>query len=71
MSFRESIGRNREQLGKKLDIIFIGLIIYSAVTIALETVSGLSPGARSFLDYSRLAVTGIFTVEYRVPIQFV
>ncbi|MCY3873836.1 MAG: ion transporter [Rhodobacteraceae bacterium] len=68
MSFWESIERNRDQLGEKLDIIIIGLIIYSAVTIALETISGLSPGARSFLDYSRLAVTGIFTVEYVVRV---
>ena len=49
MSFRESIAGNRNQLGEKLDIINIGLIMYSAITTALKTISGLSPGARSFL----------------------
>lgn len=81
MRFRDSIARNRDQFGEKLDIIIIiGLIMYSAVTIALEAISGLSPGpgARSFLDYSRLVVTGIFTVEYfsrviasKRPLKFV
>lgn len=63
VGFRDSIERIKDRPGEKLDVIIIALIIYSAVTIALETTAGLSPGVRSFLDLSRLAVREIFTAE--------
>ena len=62
MSFRESVERIKDKLVEKLDVIIIGLIIYSAVTIALETISGLSPGGRLIAGLIVLICLGVVAV---------
>lgn len=41
-----------------------GLILYSVVAFSIGTLPDLSPGIRSFLQYSEIIVVGLFTVEY-------
>ena len=64
MAIIETIRKHRDSFRRNIDIIVIGLIVYSAITIAIETLAGLPPGVEVFLDVSRIVLTGIFTVEY-------
>ena len=68
MAIIETIRKHRDSLRRNIDIIVIGLIVYSAITIAIETLAGLPPGVEVFLDVSRIVLTGIFTVEYVIRV---
>ncbi len=68
MAIIETIRKHRDSFRRNIDIIVIGLIVYSAITIAIETLAGLPPGVEVFLDVSRIVLTGIFTVEYVIRV---
>lgn len=50
--------------GRMFDWLVLGLIIYSIITLTIESFPGLSPETRGFLWASEIAVTILFTLEY-------
>ncbi|WP_432695513.1 ion transporter [Marinobacterium sp. YM272] len=54
--------------GKIIDWILIGLIVYSVVTLTIDTIPGLSPALKRFLTISEVVVTLIFTLEYALRV---
>jgi len=50
--------------GRIFDWIILGLIIYSIITLTIESFPNLSPDTRAFLWYSEIFVTILFTIEY-------
>jgi voltage-gated potassium channel len=42
----------------------MGLIVYSIITLSIETLPDLSPATRRFLAHSEVVVTIAFTIEY-------
>lgn len=54
--------------GRLFDWVVIALIVYSIVTLTLETLPDLDRSARQFLWYSEVIVTLAFTCEYLLRI---
>jgi voltage-gated potassium channel len=50
--------------GRAFDYLVIALIIYSMITLSIETIPGLSEAVYRYLIYSEIVITTIFTIEY-------
>lgn len=50
--------------GRLFDWVVMTLIVYSILSLTVETLPGLSESAQRFLRYSEAAVTALFTLEY-------
>ena len=50
--------------GRIFGWLLIGLILYSIVTLSIETLPGLSASTRRFLGVSEAVVTILFSIEY-------
>lgn len=68
MSIRESVNHPDTIYGRALDLTVLILILYSMVTLSIETLPDLDPRTTSFLEYSEIVVTLLFTVEYLLRI---
>ncbi|NND81303.1 MAG: ion transporter [Gammaproteobacteria bacterium] len=64
MRLAEIIWSNNTTAGRVFDLCIMTLILYSIVTLSLETLPGLSESTTSFFWYSEAVVTLIFTAEY-------
>ena len=51
-------------VGRGVALAIYGLIIASAIIIALETMPNLNPGFNSFLVTAELVILGLFVIEY-------
>lgn len=54
--------------GRTFDWIVIALIIYSIITLSVETLPGLGQVALQYFWYSEVVVTLVFTVEYALRV---
>lgn len=54
--------------GMLFDWVVVALIVYSVITLTIETLPDLSDSARRFLRYSEIVVTLLFTAEYLLRI---
>ncbi len=68
----------RERLVRGLELLTLGLIVYTLVTLPFETLPDLAPATHRFLAWSEATVTAVFTLEYllraalaRRPLQYV
>ena len=68
MSIAEVVQRSDTPAGRVFDLCVLGLILYSIVTLSIETVPDLSEPSKKFLRVSEILVTLIFTVEYGLRI---
>ncbi len=50
--------------GKTFDWIIVGFILYSSITLSLETLPNLNSSTRRFLRISEIVISLVFTVEY-------
>ena len=50
--------------GRAFDFAVLALILYSILTLTIETLPDLSPSTIAFLEWSEIIVTLTFTVEY-------
>ncbi len=70
MNRKEQIRRLVEdtdtRAGRVFDWAVLGLIIYSIITLTIESFPDISPETRRFLWYSEIIVTLLFTIEYAV-----
>ena len=64
MSITDIIHKSDTRAGRAFDIGILALIIYSIITLSLETLPGLSSGAERLLRVSEIVVTLLFTAEY-------
>ncbi len=64
MKLLQIIKQPDTRAGRTFDLIVISLIIYSIITLSIETLPNLSGQTRSFLAYSEIVITLIFTFEY-------
>ncbi|MCW5698115.1 MAG: ion transporter [Bauldia sp.] len=65
---RAAIEGDHARLGRLVPFVLHGLIVFSLITIALDTIPDLSDRTRDFLDAAELVVVVIFTVEYALRI---
>jgi voltage-gated potassium channel len=50
--------------GRIFDLSVMALIIYSIITLTIETLPGIGDAAKKFLRYSEIIVTVLFSFEY-------
>ncbi len=68
MRIREIFRRPDTPAGKVVDLAILGLIIYSVITLSIETLPDLEPWVQTYLYYSEIVVTILFTIEYGLRI---
>ena len=68
MSIRDLLNRPDTGPGKAFDLCVLGLIVYSVITLSVETLPDLDPGTVAFLEYSEIVVTILFTIEYALRV---
>jgi voltage-gated potassium channel len=62
--FKRLIEQNDTPAGQTFNWVVLGLIVYSAFTLSVETLPDLSPALRRLLEVSETVVTVRFTLEY-------
>lgn len=50
--------------GRVFDLVVLALVFYSIITLSIETLPNLPDSAVTFLFYSEIVVTILFTIEY-------
>ncbi len=68
MSLVEIVQKSDSRLGRAFDMTILVLIVYSVITLSIETLPNLSEQTTFFLRISEVVVTLIFTVEYLLRI---
>lgn len=68
MNLRKIVHDTETRAGRLFDLTVLVLIVFSLVTFSLETLPKLSPAARRALEFSEIAVTLLFTLEYGLRI---
>ncbi len=68
MKLTDIVQKNDTLGGKLFDWATIALILYSVLTLTIETLPNLSPTAVQFLEVSEIVVTVLFTIEYSLRV---
>ncbi len=63
-TLKQIVQEQNTPLGRAFDASINFLIIFSAISFAIETLPDLNPGVRRFLHGTEVVVIGIFTLEY-------
>jgi voltage-gated potassium channel len=63
---KQAVEQTDTPAGQTFNWLILLLILYSALTLSIETLPDLSPGWRRFLGVSEVVVTSIFTLEYLI-----
>ena len=61
---KEIVNGRDKPISIAFDWFILALIVYSVVTLTLETMPGWSAVSKKFFNISEFVVTGIFTLEY-------
>ena len=64
MNIRKIVQESDTPAGRGFDLFVLFLVVYSIVTLSVETVPGLPPVVEQALHISEVAVTIVFTIEY-------
>lgn len=64
MKIYDIVQRSDTTAGRTFDSFVLFLIIFSIITLSVETFAGLSSTTYKLLDLSEVVVTVLFTVEY-------
>jgi len=64
MRISQVIWKSDTVSGRAFDLVVLALIVYSMVTLSLETLPDLSDTSAQFLRISEIVITFLFTVEY-------
>ena len=64
MSIYTIVQESDSRAGRVFDFFFLFLIVTSILTISIETLPGLSQGARAAIVISDVVITVLFTIEY-------
>ena len=64
MKIYDIVQRSDTTAGRTFDFFVLFLIVFSIITLSVETLPGLSSTAKELLDLSEVVVTVLFTVEY-------
>lgn len=64
MKIYDIVQRSDTTVGRTFDFFVLFLIVFSIITLSVETLPGLSSTTKEFLDLSEVVVTVLFTVEY-------
>lgn len=64
MTLHDIVQKSDTIAGRLFDLLVLALIVFSIVTLSVETLPGLSPVAIWWLHISEIVVTGLFTLEY-------
>ncbi|MGB5246852.1 MAG: ion transporter [Woeseia sp.] len=64
MNLTDLVQNQNTRAGRVFYWLVFSLILYSIVTMSIETLPKLSPATVSFLYYSEIVVTLVFTLEY-------
>lgn len=68
LALRRVVEDTDTRAGRFFDWLMLTLILYSIVTLTIETLPGLDQGMQRFLRFSEVIVTLIFTAEYALRI---
>lgn len=64
MRISEIVWKSDTSSGRVFDLVVTVLILYSMITLSIETMPGLSDSTAPFLRVSEIIITLLFTVEY-------
>ena len=64
MNIAKTIQQTETTTGRKFDLAVLALIIYSVISISIETIPDLSLSTRRALIISDAVITILFTIEY-------
>ena len=64
MTLREVVQNADTRGGRAFDAVTLALIVYSVLTLTLETLPDLPAGVSAFLNVSEIVVTLLFSAEY-------
>ena len=64
MRIAEIVWKSDTAAGRAFDLIVLALIVYSMITLSIETLPDLSDASAQFLRISEVVVTLLFTGEY-------
>lgn len=64
MGIAETVWNTDSRAGRIFDLGVLALVLFSMITLAVETLPGLSANAYRVLGISEVVVTVLFTVEY-------
>ena len=64
MSLRQIINESNTVAGKTFDYAVLALIVFSIITLTVDTLPDLPPIIDNALDISEIVITVLFTIEY-------
>lgn len=68
MRITDVVQRSDTRAGRAFDLVVIGLILVSVVTLSVETLPDLDADTRRALDLSEVVITVLFTIEYALRV---
>lgn len=68
MTITEIVQRSDTTPGRIFDMIVVGLILVSVVTVSIDTLPNLSPSIRAVFSWLEVVIVGLFTIEYALRI---
>ena len=68
MSIRQVVNESDRFSGRAFDFVVLFLIVFSIITLTIDTLPDLPPFVSDFLDISEIVITVLFTIEYLVRI---
>ena len=68
MTISDIVQRSDTAAGRIFDLIVMGLILVSVITVSIDTLPNLSPKARAVFSWVEVVIVGLFTIEYALRI---
>ena len=68
MSIRQVVNESDTFSGRAFDFVVLFLIVFSIITLTIDTLPDLPPFVSDFLDISEIVITVLFTIEYLVRV---
>lgn len=68
MTISDIVQRSDTTPGRVFDMIVMGLILVSVITVSIDTLPNLSPRIRAVFSWLEVVIVGLFTIEYALRI---
>ena len=68
MTISDIVQRSDTTPGRIFDMIVMGLILVSVITVSIDTLPNLSPRIRAVFSWLEVVIVGLFTIEYALRI---
>ena len=68
MTISDIVQRSDTTPGRIFDMVVMGLILVSVITVSIDTLPNLSPRIRAVFSWLEVVIVGLFTIEYALRI---